>query len=246
MLSLGFISLAAATAAIILIGFHFALKRSPLEASQRRSKWRTAFIGLVLWALYLLIVDYTDVINSFELPPRFPIFLILPLFAFTAFFLYRNRNSPVLHAIPKSWPVYFQSFRLLIESLFVLALADQILPVQVTFEGYNFDMLFAATAIPLAYLSFQRKLLPERVVLWWNYLGLAVIASIIFLFTTTFFFPSVWGASSTLASEEVFSFAFMVVPGFLMPAAVFMHFLSIIQLRRSLAKQEQQRPALSV
>jgi len=173
MLALGYISLALIMAIIILVAFNTVLKNSGIEKADRQKRLLYVIGGFTLWTVHMLIMDWTDALNSFELPPRFPLFLIFPLFAFTGFFLYRNQNNRILHAIPKSWPVYYQSFR-------------------------------------------------------------------------TFFVPSIWGSSTPLANEGVFSFEFMLVPGFLMPSAVFMHILSIIQLRKSIVEERIKTPALSL
>ena len=61
-----------------------------------------------------------------------------------------------------------------------------------------------------------------------------MILFIIVLFITTTFTPSVWGATTTLMSLRITEFPFMLVPGFLMPAAVFIHILSIIRIRKSI------------
>ena len=40
--------------------------------------------GLILWQIYILGLGQTELLSSFELPPRFVIFLVAPAF------LYRN------------------------------------------------------------------------------------------------------------------------------------------------------------
>ena len=232
MLATGFTSLYALMLFIILLGYNAVLKSLNFEAAVRKKRLAYVAIAFLLWTFYIFVLSYTEVIKNLDLPPRFPLFLIIPLFIFTGFFLYTHRNNEILHAIPKSWPVYYQSFRVLVESLFIMAVAENILPYQVTFEGYNMDMIFGASAPIIAFLAFQLKVISEKVVLAWNYLGLAVLVSIIILFITTHYIPSLWGSPVSLGSIRIGEFANMLVPGFLMPSAVFMHILSILQLKQ--------------
>lgn len=239
MLATGFVLLFVTMLIIILSGYNNVLKLLSIDNVIRKGRVIRVAVILFLWTVYMYILSYTGVLKNFDLPPRFPLLLIIPLFIFTGIFLYRHRKSEVLHAIPKSWPVYYQSFRVLVESLFLMSVAEGILPYQVTFEGYNMDMIFAASAPVVAFLAFNRKVISEKIVLGWNYLGLAVICSIIFLFITTIFIPSVWGSAVSLGDVRLGEFSNMLVPGFLMPTAVFMHILSIIQLQKSIGQERK-------
>ncbi|MFK7907046.1 MAG: hypothetical protein AB8B69_18065 [Chitinophagales bacterium] len=233
MIQLGYIGLSITMATIIVLGYNHTLTQIGMDGSLRKKKVWTAGIGLFLWLAYAAILGKSGFLQNFDFPPRFPLLLILPAFIFTGVLLSRHHDSPVIAAIPKSWLIYYQTFRIVIESLFVATVSIGVLHPEVTFEGYNYDIVFAFTAPFVAYLVFNKKLLPQKFALAWNYLGLAVIAFIIFLFTTTTYFPSVWGSAETLANKEFITFPYVFVPAFLMPSAVFMHIVSIIQLTKS-------------
>jgi hypothetical protein len=181
-------------------------------------------------AVYIFALGQTDILSSFELLPRFVIFLIAPAFLFTGIFIFTNRNNTWLHHIPKSWLVYLQSFRILVETLFVVSVAEGVLHPNVTIEGYNFDMILGFTAPTVAFLAFGKKLISEKMVVAWNYLGLLVLASVIFVFLTTVFFPGLYGSENNLMPMEFTKYPYTLVAGFLMPVAVFIHVLSIMQL----------------
>ncbi|NQV53871.1 MAG: hypothetical protein HQ500_11850 [Flavobacteriales bacterium] len=193
---------------------------------------RTLLIaGLVLWQAYTFLITISGVLNNFDFPPRFFLLLILPLFVFTGIFAYQHRNGVWLSSIPLHWLVFFQSFRILVESIFVASVAQGILNPEVTIEGYNFDMIFAFTAPIIGFLTY-RKWISRKLVLLWNYLGLAVIASIIFLFLSSLFNPQLFGSEVALLPAEAVAYPYVLVAGFLMPVAVFVHVLSIVQLSR--------------
>lgn len=233
MLEAGYIVLTLVMGIAVLIGYHKILNKIEENPAEGRKKMRNGILIFGAWMIYLLIMGKSSFLQNYELPPRFPIFLILPAFLFIAFFLYRNRNSKMFSSIPRSWLVYIQSFRILVEMLFVGTVAKGILHPEVTIEGYNYDMVFGASALVVGFLVFNLKMFSEKLALYWNYLGLAVLISIIYLFTTTVFVPSLWGSETSLASYEFASYPYVLVPGFLMPLAVFLHLFSIIQLKKS-------------
>ncbi|EDP70942.1 hypothetical protein FBALC1_00622 [Flavobacteriales bacterium ALC-1] len=233
MLELGYLLLTAIVLIIIVSVYRYGLNKTGVEKSIINKRATYLTIGLLLWLAYVFAIAKSGFLANFTLPPRFPIFIIFPLFIFTGIVLYRNRKSKVFSVIPASWAVYFQSFRILVESLFVATVAKGFLHPEVTIEGYNYDMIFAITAPIIGYLVFNAKKLPIKVAIYWNYLGLAVLVSVIFVFTTTIFFPSVWESETSLAPPEIVAFPYILVAGFLMPIAVFVHIFSIIQLRKS-------------
>lgn len=189
---------------------------------------------LLLWQAYIFALGQTDILNTMELPPRFVIFLILPAFLFAGIFIYKNRNSAWLQKIPQSWLVYVQGFRIVVETLFVFTVAEGILHRNVTIEGYNYDMILGISAPIVAFFAFGKKVISKKMVIAWNYLGLIVLVSVIFVFLTTTFIPEFYGSTSNLMPMEFTNYPYTLVPGFLMPVAVFIHVLSIVQLTKSI------------
>ena len=212
---------------LILIGY-----KGINEASShaKRDKLKLIF-GLLLWQVFILSIGLTGVLKSYTFPPIFPLTLIVPSFVFIGLFLYRNRNRKWIKSIPEHWIIYFQSFRILVEILFVFSLAEGIVNYQVTIEGYNFDMVFAFTAPFIAFLVYGKKVLSRKFILIWNYLGLAVLLSVIILFMTSIYTPEIYGSKLPLLPLESMTYPYMLIAGFLMPTAVFLHVLSILQLR---------------
>ena len=227
----------AVTILLIAIGF-YAIKQS---AKSKPSVIRKSILlagGIIIWQVYIYAVASTGVLQNFDFPPRFFLLLVLPAFVFTGVFIYTNRNKVWIKFIPEQWLIYFQSFRIIVETLFVYTVAAGILHPNVTIEGYNFDMIIGFMAPVMAYLVYQRQLLSRKFILWWNYLGLAVLASVIFLFISSIYLPEIYGSKVNLMPIEFGTFPYVLVAGFLMPTAVFIHILSIVQLRKNgLTKQ---------
>jgi len=232
MLALGYILLTLLIILIILIVYNYGLKKLGLAKKEIHKRLIYVAIGLLIWLTYIYFISNSGFLSDFSLPPRFPIFTIFPLFIFTGLVLYNNRNSEIFKAIPLPWAIYFQSFRIVVESLFVATVTAGLLHKEVTIEGYNFDMVFALSAPIIGFLIFKANLLPKKIALLWNYLGLAVLVSVIFVFTTTTFAPSLWGSETPLSPPDMVRFPYVLVASFLMPVAVFVHIFSIIQLKK--------------
>lgn len=213
---------------LLIIGFKI-INNNFTDKTSSNNKKRGLVLGLLLWQSYIFVMAYMGMLDGFDFPPRFVIFTIFPLFAFTAIFIYRNRNNKWISTIPEHWLIFYQSFRIFIESLFVASVAQGILNSEVTIEGYNFDMIFAITAPIVGYLSYK-KLLNTKALIIWNFLGLMVIASIIFLFISSIINPQLFGAESIILPAASVKYPYVLVAGFLMPSAVFIHVLSIVQL----------------
>ena len=215
---------------LCIIGFH-AIDRTFGKTKKAQRKKMFLILGLLLWNLYIFALDGTGLLQTFELPPRFGLFLILPAFLFTGIFIYINRNSEWLQHIPKSWLVFIQAFRIGVETLFVFSITAGVLHSNVTIEGYNFDMILGITA-PIVGFLFLKRILSEKILVLWNYIGLLVLASVILVFMTTIFTPEIYGFEGTPMPMEFTRYPYTVVAGFLMPAAVFIHVLSIVQLSK--------------
>ena len=86
----------------------------------------------------------------------------------------------------------------------------------------------------MAFLAYK-KMTSIKTLIIWNYAGLLVIASIIFLFMSSIYNPQIFGSETILIPAEAVMYPYVLIPGFLMPSAVFIHVLSIAQLSKRLA-----------
>ncbi|NND06512.1 MAG: hypothetical protein HKN87_09030 [Saprospiraceae bacterium] len=195
----------------------------------KRTNLTLIILGLLSWHVYILLMSKSGLFADLSFPPKFALFLILPAFIFTGVFLFQHRHREWIQAIPCHWLILYQTFRLLIESLFVWSVARGILHPNVTIEGYNFDMIFALSAPVMGWLLWSNRSRWIKLARVWNYLGLLVIASIISLFMTTIYLPEIYGSILPFPVQFV-TYPYTLVAGFLMPSAVFIHLLSLVQL----------------
>lgn len=138
---------------------------------------------------------------------------------------------------PATWPLALQSFRIVVETVLFWLWQEGRAPIQVTFEGRNFDMLAGLSAPIVATIVAAHGLRSWAIplVLTWNLLGLGLLANIMFTAATSVPGPMqiAWpgGAFEALASWPV-----VWIPAFLAPVAVFLH---VVSIRQALAARER-------
>lgn len=234
LLQLSYIGLTLAV--ILFIGsIGFSVIDKTFTPEKRGKKKALVAFGLLAHQLYIFLITSSGFIQDLSFPPRFALTMIIPAFIFTGIFVYRNRNAEWLMNLPTSKLFFFQSFRILVEIIFVASVAAGFLHKEASIEGYNFDMVYALTVLIVGFIAFHKKS-NLKLVRAWNYLGLLVLASIIFVFMTTIYKPELYGASKPLMPLDGLTYPYVLVAGFLMPIAVFVHVLSIAQLRRLMKK----------
>lgn len=227
------------------IGLSIAMTLILLYINTKAKKWSDSkapanLLYLLLgWHVYIFGLSLTGFLENLDFPPRFALLTILPAFVFTGWFATKAKQSSWLHSIPPHWLIFYQIFRIGIESLFVLSVGAGILHPNVTLEGYNYDMVYAFTALLVGWLVLKGN---YKIGLLWNYLGLAVIAFIIVLFQTTIYLPELYGPTTAVFPIEFMEYPYNLVPAFLMPSAVFIHVLSILQLRKLIRESGAGQP----
>ena len=212
---------------LLIIGF----KAIESTSSQKVRHKFILVISLLVWQVYIFVLGSSGLLMSYEFPPRIALAFIFPSFIFTAIFLFKSRKKVWIKHIPASQLVYFQSFRVFVEFLLLFSFFKGIFNQEVTIEGYNFDMIFALSAPIVGYLVFYKQVISKRFLEVWNYTGLLVLATVIFVFLSSVYKPELYGSQDPLLSLEAFSYPYVLIAGFLMPVAVFVHILSIVQIR---------------
>lgn len=230
-LQLGYLTLTLVVC-LLLIYFGFSTINKAFDEPKRSKKKALLIGGIIAWQLYLALIGSMDFIQSYAFPPRFFLVMILPAFIFTGVFVYRNSQRNWLLYLPTKQVFFFQSFRILVESLFVASVAQGILHKEASIEGYNFDMVYALTVPIVGLIAFRGSSPNLKLVRAWNYLGLAVLVTVIFVFMTSIYKPELYGATEPLLPLKAMTYPYDLVAGCLMPVAVFMHVLSIAQLNR--------------
>ncbi|MCB9261425.1 MAG: hypothetical protein H6607_03545 [Flavobacteriales bacterium] len=194
--------------------------------STKSKKALLIFVSLMaVWFTYVYLISKFGILNNLAMPPKVPVLVVLPIMAILIGVVFSNRFKPVLTNSSLYKPVFFQSFRILVELLIFGAYLKGVFPKQATFEGYNFDILVGISAVIIGFLLWKTKL-RKKALLAWNISGFAILFITVFSFVYSFYF--------TDFIEDVNHFPFVEMPNillasFLMPMAVFLHLFSIRQ-----------------
>jgi hypothetical protein len=224
----GFVGIVLVEVALLLFGVHGAARRAGDSAP--RSRWLTVIVGggIALWLAVTALLAATGALSDFtSTPPR----LMIVIFAAMGLFAVVTSTSParrLLAAMPKHWPIALHTIRIPIELALWGLFAAGRLPVQMTFEGRNFDVLVGLSA-PIVALLVARRRLGKRGALVWNLFSFGLLLNIMGIAVTTFPGPLHldWpGVSNVILATP----PFVWLPAFLVPVAFFGHVLSFRQL----------------
>jgi hypothetical protein len=222
--------------AIVTIVYFFLLLREIQRAVKvaaidepRKKKFITSIIAaLVGWFLFVAVWSFSGMLGNFSLfPLNMGPVLLIPLIT-TIVFTFSKTFTEVLSHIPQHRLAYLQSFRIFVEILIWMLFVDNLLPVQMTFEGRNFDVISGVTGVIVGYLSSKGKLSRTLLIIW-NIacLGLLInIVTIAILSMPVPFRVFMNEPSNTVVGE----FPISLLPAMLVPLAYMLHFFSLRKL----------------
>jgi hypothetical protein len=211
---------------------------------ERDSTWTIRLLRLsaggflLLTGLFALDKSFADFTGT---PPKL-IFPIVAGFAGMFAMAFHPRMKEWLEQIPQSWLIGLQSFRIFVEIILFYMAARHLMPVEMTWEGRNFDLLTGVTAPIFAFYVYSKEQgrstkasvagATKTLIIVWNILGMLLVgnAFVTGMLTTPTPMRMIW---SEVANTAVGFFPFIWLPAFLVPFAFFLHILS---LRKALAK----------
>ncbi len=216
---------------LIALGLWLGLEPANLAPRQRRATWLAVMVPVTLWAA----VAWTAAVNGvfrtgFSPLPMLPAAIVLPVIVGVPLLLLSNRVGQVLDALPESWLVALQLYRLLGVQWLVYWMRG-LLPAIFALPAGTGDVLtglFAAqVAIALAAGTAQSR----RAAIYWNVFGLADFAVAITL-GMLMSSGQLQSIGPNVPGVGVDAFPNVVTPAFVVPSSILLHVLSIRQLLR--------------
>jgi hypothetical protein len=227
---IGFVAITVIFFGLVLKVIKNALAQSAIAADRQNKIFKNVIIGLTLWMVMLSILSIIGFFSDFSgFPPRFIIILLVPMITLVWSLLISKITKQLLILIPPQTIINLQVFRVFVEILLWMLFIQNLLPIQMTFEGRNFDIIAGITAPLVAYLAYSKNLLSKNMVIAWNFICLGLLLNIVLtaiLSMPTPFRYFMNEPSNTVVAE----FPIIFLPGFLVPLAYGLHFLSIRQL----------------
>jgi hypothetical protein len=184
---------------------------------------------LIAWQLVVGSIGSTGFYENFTLPPNLVYTGIIPTFIILGLFFLSNTSKQLSLSIPKHIPILFQSFRIIVELLIFKVFLSGLVPIESTFQGYNYEFYFGFSALFIGYLSW-RKFLNNKIILAWNVLGLFMLAFIVGIFITSgLAYKEFWGRETKMIQDAFLHMPYLSIATFYMPIAVWIHIFSIKQ-----------------
>ena len=176
-LSLGFWVFPPLMIALLLVAVAAVSKRAGLQPAERSR--RLLGIGLAVGGFWLLGVGLAAAgLTAFgTLPPR-PFLLFMAGFALTVVFARSRAGADLARHLPLWLLVGFQSFRILVELLLHRGALDGLTPPQMTYTGWNFDVVTGLAAVVVA-IRLERGVLGRRAAWAFNVLGILLLANVL-------------------------------------------------------------------
>jgi hypothetical protein len=205
--------------------FRLALPKTSLTPEQQKKfsrNFRVAFFG---WLMFIYAWSRFGIFGNFELFPvnAAPV-IIIPLVTILIFSFSKSVREILPH-IPQENIIKLHVFRFYVEVLLWALFASALLPVQMTFEGRNFDVITGVTAMGAAWLITKNRF-PKLAIILWNIMGLALLINIVAIAILSMPVPFRYFMNEP-ANTIVTEFPVSLLPAFLVPLAYLLHILSL-------------------
>jgi hypothetical protein len=218
--------------ALISLALWQALAQTAMTPAQRRSVWLSIMIPFTLW----LAVIWGGAVNGVFRPgtvplPLLPIAIFLPVIIGTPILLRSKRVGQVLDAMPSTWLVALQLYRVF-GAIFLVSWMRRMAPGAFALPAGIGDMITGLFAVPIAISLAAGTLEARKAAIAWNIFGLADFAVAVFMGLVTspgplqLIVPSV----PTIGAG---TYPTVMIPAFAVPNSILLHVLSLRQLRRA-------------
>ncbi len=229
-IAISYILLSGICLLLILKGLSHGLIRSKIEKGRQFKVFRGASIGLAIWLVGVSVLASQGFFSDFStLPPKITLTLMPPMIIWLVITIRSKTLKLILDKIPPHWIIGLQSFRIFVELILWKQFLEGLTPIQMTFEGRNFDVLVGLSAPIIAYLYAKKGRAFRKVAIIWNIAGMALLLNI--LVVAILSFPTKFRyfmnePANTLVAE----FPVILLPAFLVMIAYTMHYFSLKQL----------------
>jgi hypothetical protein len=227
---------------LIGLGLWLGLESTDLTSDQRRTTWLAVMIPYTLW----MAIAWSAAINGVFLTgsspppaPLLPLAIFLPVVIGAPLLLLSKRVGQVLDAMPVTWLVALQLYRVFGSWALAAGLRGALPSVFGVPAGIG-DMLTGVFAVPAAVAVATGTAQGRRAAIAWNILGLADFAVAITLGFITSPGPFQLIVPDVL-SIGAGTYPGVLTPAFVVPSSILLHALSLRQLRRRSRSNGAQR-----
>jgi hypothetical protein len=152
-----------------------------LRESRRRTWLFTGFAaaGIAAWMTITWRVAATGVLADFDRRPPPIVLLLITVLSLSAVVAFTRYGTRFVNGLPLWILIAGQSFRLPLELLMHQAANEGVMPPQMSYSGWNFDIVTGATAIPVAWWLARGHRHARTLAIVWNVMGTLLLANIL-------------------------------------------------------------------
>jgi len=176
-----------------------------------------------VWLAVTGIFGYTAKLHDFSQTPPQIVVLIVLSFVGVYFGSYFAAARKLIESPGLAWLIGLQVFRVAVELFLDLGYRAGFVPVQMTLEGRNWDVLTGLTALPVAWLVAKQKA-PRWLIYVWNTMGLALLLNVMTIAALSMPTP-LRHFQNEPANTFVAYFPYVWLPTFLVQVAWMSHLL---------------------
>lgn len=216
---------------LIALGLWLGLERTDLTPDQRRTTWLAVMIADTLW----FAIAWSAAINGvfrvdFSPLPLLPLAIFLPVIIGAPLLLLSKRMGQVLDAMPASWLIALQLYRIF-GSWALAAWLRGAMPGVFAVPAGTGDVLTGLLAVPAAIAVAAGTAQGRRAAIAWNIIGLAdfAVAITLGMITSPGRFQLIVPDVSSIGAG---AYPGVLTPAFVVPSSILLHALSLRQLIR--------------
>jgi hypothetical protein len=217
--------------ALIAVGLWLGLESTDLTPGERRTTWLAVMIPDTLWFAVVWSAAINGAFHTGASPlPLLPLAIFMPLMIGLPLLLLSKRVGQVLDAMPASWLVALQLYRVF-GSWALAAWLHGLLPGVFALPAGIGDVLTGLFALPVAIAVASGAARGRKAAIAWNIFGLADFAVAITLGMITSPGPFQLIVPS-MPSIGAGGYPEALTPAFVVPGSILLHALSLRQLIR--------------
>jgi hypothetical protein len=175
----GFILLTVLLAAGVVLNVYLA-GRGLLEPRRRTVAFTgAALLGISAWMALTWAVAGSGIIADFERRPPPILLMMLAVLTISTVIAFTRFGHRFVDGLPLWILVVGQAFRLPLEWLMHRAAEEGVMPPQMSYSGWNFDIVTGISALPVALLLARGFRHARLIAIVWNILGSALLINIL-------------------------------------------------------------------
>ena len=170
--------------------------------------------------------NFYFVVNTF--PPRLSLLILPPLLMILLLFI-SVRGRRFIDSLPTSTLTLMHIVRIFIEIILFKLFIYRFVPILMTFEGRNFDILAGLSAPLVFYFGYVKKSISKGFLIAWNIIAMLLLFNVVVI--AVFSAPSTFQKLAFLQPNIAIQyFPFVWLPSFVVPLVLFAHLVTLRKL----------------